>query len=47
VQEDAIVIAEVMAEEVDCQWWRSYREELERRFQQKEIVIRAISATRL
>jgi hypothetical protein len=47
VQEDTIVIAEVMAEEVDYQWWQRYREELEGRFQQKEIVIRAITATRL
>jgi hypothetical protein len=47
VKEDTIVIAEVMADEVDREWWRSYREELERRFQQEEIVIRALSATRL
>jgi hypothetical protein len=47
VQEDAIVIAEVMATELDRGWWLSYRKELELRFRQEEIVIRAASVTRL
>jgi hypothetical protein len=37
---DQIVIFEVMADSVDRNWWRSYREELERRFRQDEIVVR-------
>lgn len=38
---DRIVIFEVMAEELDRAWWREYREELERRFRQDKIVVRA------
>ena len=37
---DQIVIFEVMADSLDRNWWRSYREELERRFRQDEIVVR-------
>ncbi|HEV2096345.1 MAG TPA: hypothetical protein VGQ82_07575 [Chthoniobacterales bacterium] len=38
---DDIVIFEVMATEVDAPWWREYRHELERRFRQDVIFIRA------
>jgi hypothetical protein len=38
---DDIVIFEVMAERLDESWWRAYRAELERRFRQDEIVVRA------
>ena len=38
---DEIVIYEVMTERVDRAWWRDYRERLENRFQQEQIVIRA------
>ena len=37
---DQIVIFEVMAETLDRNWWRSYREALERQFRQDEIVVR-------
>ncbi|WEZ85597.1 hypothetical protein P6U16_26665 (plasmid) [Rhizobium sp. 32-5/1] len=47
VEQDVIVVAEVMADELDRDWWSNYRAELEQRFQQDEIVIRAMSATRL
>jgi hypothetical protein len=47
VEEDAIVVAEVMADELDREWWAGYREQLERRFQQDEIVVRSLSAERL
>ncbi|WP_245515512.1 hypothetical protein [Rhizobium deserti] len=47
LEEDAIVVAEVMADELDRDWWASYRVELERRFQQDEIVVRSLSAERL
>ncbi|MBV9773691.1 MAG: hypothetical protein JO040_07055 [Gemmatimonadetes bacterium] len=39
---DEIVIFEVMAEELDRGWWKAYREELEERFRQEEMVVRAI-----
>jgi hypothetical protein len=38
---DDVVLFEVMAERVDRPWWRSYRTELERRFSQDEILVRA------
>jgi hypothetical protein len=38
---DDVVILEVMADWLDRGWWRGYRTELERRFRQDEIVVRA------
>lgn len=40
-QRDDIVVYEVMAESLDDGWWRRYREELERRFAQDRLVVRA------
>lgn len=37
---DAIVIYEVMLQQLDRPWWASYKAELERRFAQEEMVIR-------
>lgn len=44
---DELAVFEIMAEEIDTAWWSQYREELERRFDQDEIVIRASSIRRL
>jgi hypothetical protein len=44
---DDIVIFEVMADWIDRAWWRAYRVELESRFRQEEIVIRAREVERL
>ncbi len=38
---DEIVIVEVMSDWLDRGWWRGYRTELERRFRQDAIVVRA------
>ncbi len=38
---DDIVIFEVMALELDVTWWREYRHELEKRFRQDVIMVRA------
>ena len=38
---DEIVVFEVMVEELDRDWWRSYRRDLEARFRQDVVVIRA------
>jgi hypothetical protein len=38
---DRVVVLEVMAEDLDRAWWREYREELERRFRQEKMVVRA------
>lgn len=45
--EDELIIFEVMAEELDPGWWSEYRTELERRFRQEELVIRAQEIRRL
>jgi hypothetical protein len=47
VQRDDLVSFEVMAETLDRDWWRDYRQQLGRRFRQQEIVMRAISFERL
>ena len=38
---DRLVVFEVMADGLERAWWRQYREELERRFRQEKIVVRA------
>ncbi|HET9651465.1 MAG TPA: hypothetical protein VFP36_04715 [Usitatibacter sp.] len=45
-QRDDIVVYEVMAEEIDSAWWTQYREELEERFRQRELVVRALAISR-
>lgn len=47
VERDEIVIFEVMAEGLDREWWTRYRQELELKFRQKEIVVRAVVVERL
>lgn len=44
---DDLVIFEVMAETLDPAWWAEYRDELEKRFHQEELVIRAHEIRRL
>ena len=39
---DDIVVFEVMTRDLDRAWWERYRAELERRFEQEAIVVRAI-----
>lgn len=46
-QRDDIVVYEVMAEELDSPWWTQYRQELEQRFRQRELVVRAHAIFRL
>jgi hypothetical protein len=44
---DDIVVFEVMAEELDAEWWRGYRKTLEKTFRQDTIVVRAQPITLL
>jgi hypothetical protein len=37
---DDIVIYEVMAEHLDREWWRGYREELSKRYRQELLIVR-------
>jgi hypothetical protein len=39
-QED-IVVFEVMSKKLDADWWRQYKHQLEKRFRQEMLVIRA------
>ena len=41
VARDEVAIFEVMAEALDRAWWAGYRAELERRFRQEKMVVRA------
>ncbi|HVF35839.1 MAG TPA: hypothetical protein VND91_11005 [Candidatus Saccharimonadia bacterium] len=44
---DDVVLFEVMVERIDHGWWRQYRLELQQRFGQDEILVRAIAIDRL
>jgi hypothetical protein len=44
---DDIVVYEVMVDSLDEAWWRAFRERLERRFEQQELVVRAQEIRRL
>ncbi len=44
---DELILFEVMTEQLDRPWWSDYRQQLETRFEQEEIVIRAHGITRL
>jgi len=47
VSRDQIVIFEVMAEEVEREWWANYRRQLETRFGQEVIIVRTREVTLL
>lgn len=47
VQHDEVVLLEVMVEHVDHGWWRNYREALQQRFRQDEVLVRATAVERL
>ena len=40
-QEDDLVIYEVMAENLDVEWWSTYRSKLEQVFRQEKLLVRA------
>lgn len=44
---DDIVVYEVMVDALDVGWWKRYRTQLERRFEQEELVVRAHRIERL
>lgn len=46
-QRDELVLFEVMTGALNRAWWSGYRNELEGRFRQREIVIRALGAESL
>ena len=46
-EHDDIVVFEVMVRDLDRTWWENYRAELERRFRQEAIVVRALKVEML
>jgi hypothetical protein len=47
VSRDAIIIFEVMADELEREWWTTYRAELEERFRQEKMIVRATHVEQL
>lgn len=47
INRDEVVMFEVHADKLDRDWWTDYRTRLEEMFQQEELVIWAVEATRL
>jgi hypothetical protein len=47
LERDQIVVAEVMTGDINRCWWSCYRKDLEIRFRQEEIVVRASKIERL
>ena len=47
MQRDEVVLVEVMADRLDHRWWAVYREDLQRRFAQDEVLVRASAIERL
>lgn len=47
VQRDDVLLFEVMAEAIDRDWWTAYRNGLEQRFRQDEVLVRATAVERL
>jgi hypothetical protein len=47
VSRDEVVMFEVMASELDEEWWKEYRSSLEARFKQQELVVRGLAVIKL
>ena len=47
VANEEVVMVEVMVDALDRAWWESYRRDLEQRFRQREVLVRALPCERL
>lgn len=47
INRDDVFVYEVVAEDLDREWWKQYGAELAERFHQEEMMIRAIAVERL
>ncbi|HEV8138707.1 MAG TPA: hypothetical protein VGP81_02975 [Pyrinomonadaceae bacterium] len=47
VNRDEVVMFEVLADELDKSWWSTYRQQLQKKFRQDEVLMWASSITRL
>ena len=43
IERDQVIMVEVVVEDLDREWWASYRKQLEARFEQEEIHARALA----
>jgi hypothetical protein len=46
-ERDEVVMAEVVVETLDADWWHGYRRQLEKAFRQDSVLIRAMAIVRL
>lgn len=46
-QQEDVVIFEVMCERLDRCWWHDYRRNLETRFRQRQVLVRAVPVEKL
>jgi hypothetical protein len=44
---DSVILLEVMVAELDRAWWARWREQIERRFRQDNLLIRAVECAQL
>ncbi len=47
IERDQVIMVEVVVEEFDRDWWIAYREQLEERFGQEEVLARALAMERI
>ena len=47
ITRDDVIMFEVMTDQLDQDWWKTYRQKLEITFRQEAILIRAIETTKL
>ncbi len=47
IERDQVIMIEVVVEVFDREWWASYREQLEQRFGQEEVLARALAMERI
>lgn len=47
IERDDLVMFEVMTDELDEAWWKQYRQSLQAKFRQEELVVRALQVKRL
>ena len=43
IERDQVIMVEVVVEDLDRQWWATYRRQLEERFDQEEVHARALA----
>jgi len=43
IERDRVIMVEVVVEAFDRDWWVAYREQLETRFEQDEVHVRALA----